>query len=56
MIGARLSKFLHEHSEEEGLSQSLIKITIQIFIASFCASEWKPYLDQQQITLLDGEY
>ena len=27
------------------LSQSLIKITCQIFITSFCAYEWDRYLD-----------
>jgi hypothetical protein len=45
IIGERLSKFLHERSEAEELSQSLIKITTQLFIVSFCASEWKHYLD-----------
>jgi hypothetical protein len=45
IIGERLSKFLHDHSEAEELSQSLIKITIQIFITSFCAYEWDHYLD-----------
>lgn len=55
MIGVRLSKFLHEHSDAEELSQALIKVTIQIFIVSFCASEWKPYLDEQQTTRLGGE-
>jgi hypothetical protein len=44
IVGERLSKFLLEHCEAEGLSQSLIKITIRIFIASFCASEWEHYL------------
>ena len=50
IIGERLTKFLHEHSEAEELSQSLIIITIQIFITSFCACEWKHYLD----TMLDA--
>ena len=45
IIGERLTKFLHEHSEAEELNQSLIRITIQLFITSFCASEWKHYLD-----------
>ena len=45
IIGGLLSKFLHDHSEAEELSQSLIKITIQIFITSFCAYEWDRYLD-----------
>ena len=45
IIGERLSKFLHDHSEAAELSQSLIKITIQIFITSFCAYEWDRYLD-----------
>jgi len=53
IIGERLSKFLHDHSEAEELSQSLIKITIQIFITSFCASGWDRYLDTP---LLVGEY
>ena len=56
MVGARLSNFLHKHSEAGDLSQLLIKITIQIFIASFCASEWKHYLDQQRTKLHVGEY
>jgi hypothetical protein len=56
MIGDRLSKFLHEHSEAEEFSQALVKITIQIYIASFCASQWKPYLDQEPTTLHVGEY
>jgi len=48
MIGKCLSKFLREHSETEEPrlpSQSLINIIIQIFIVSFCAFEWKDYLD-----------
>lgn len=45
VIGTRLSKFLHKHSEEEELSESLIKITTQICMVSFCASEWERYLD-----------
>jgi hypothetical protein len=45
IIGERLSKSLHDHAEAEELSQSLIKITFQIFITSFCASEWDCYLD-----------
>ena len=53
MIGKCLSKFLREHSEMEEPSHSLISIMIQIFIVSFCAFEWKDYLD----TPLDvGEY
>jgi len=53
IIGERLSKFLHERSEKEELSETLIKMTIQLFMVSFCASEWKHYLD----TALDvGEY
>jgi hypothetical protein len=47
IIGERLSKLLHECSKAEELqvSQSLIQITTQLFIVSFCASEWKHYLD-----------
>ena len=45
MVGERLSQFLRDHSDEEELSQSLIKTTTQIFITSFCASEWDSYLD-----------
>jgi len=45
MLGERLLKFLHKRSEGEELSQSLIKMTIQLFMVSFCASEWKHYLD-----------
>jgi hypothetical protein len=45
IIGERLSKSLHDHFEGKELSQSLIKITFQIFITSFCASEWDRYLD-----------
>lgn len=45
IIGERLSKSLHDHSEAEELSQSLIKTTCQIFITSFCAYEWDRYLD-----------
>ena len=52
IIGERLSKSLHDHSETVELSQSLIKITIQIFITSFCAYEWDRYLDTP---LLVGE-
>ena len=51
IIGEQLSKSLYDHSEREEFSQSLIKITIQIFITSFCASEWDRYLD----TPLPGE-
>jgi hypothetical protein len=54
MVGKRLSKFLREHSEEEELIRHFIKITINIFIVSFCASEWKPYLNEST-TLHDGE-
>jgi len=54
MVGKRLSKFLREHSEEEELSQPFIKTAINIFIVSFCASEWKHFLDQPT-TLHDGE-
>jgi hypothetical protein len=45
IVGKRISKFLREHSETKELRQSLIKIAIQIFITSFCASEWDRYLD-----------
>jgi hypothetical protein len=52
-VGTRLSKFLHKHSEEEELSESLIKITTQICMVSFCVSEWGRYLDPK---LHGGEY
>jgi len=45
IIGERLSKALHDYSEAGEPSQSLIKITFQIFITSFCAHEWDHYLD-----------
>ena len=45
IIGERLSKSLHERSEAQQLSKPLITMTIQIFIVSFCASEWEHYLD-----------
>ncbi|KIM36853.1 hypothetical protein M413DRAFT_31458 [Hebeloma cylindrosporum] len=45
IVGERLSKFLCEHSEAEELNHSLIKMTIQIFITSFCAFVWDRYLD-----------
>lgn len=45
IIGERLSKFLREHSEAEDLSQSLIKMSIQMLITSFCASEWSHFVD-----------
>jgi len=55
MVRERLSIFLHKHSEADTLSKPLIKITIQIFIASSRAFEWEPYLDQQRNTLPVGE-
>jgi chromosome segregation ATPase len=54
MVGKKLSNSLQEHSEEEKLSQLFIKITIKIFIVSFCAFEWEPYLDPQA-TMHGGE-
>jgi len=45
VVGTGLSDFLHKHSEAEELSESLIKITTQISMVSFCASEWEHYLD-----------
>ena len=55
MVGLQLSKLLHEHSEAQPprLSKPLITMTIQIFVVSFCVSEWEHYLD----TALDvGEW
>lgn len=45
MVGLQLSKVLCEHSEAQQLSKPVITMTIQIFIISFCASEWEHYLD-----------
>lgn len=53
VVGTRLSKFLRKHSEEEELSKSLIEITTQICMVSFCASEWERYLNPK---LRAGEY
>jgi len=46
LIGEELSRFLMKVSEMEHLNQFLIKIVIQIFMVSFCESQWKPYFEQ----------
>ena len=46
LIGEELSRFLMKVSEMEHLNQFLIKSVIQIFMVSFCESQWKPYFEQ----------
>jgi hypothetical protein len=46
LIGEELSRFLVKVSEMEHLNQFLIRSIIQIFMVSFCESQWKPYFEQ----------
>lgn len=48
IIGEELSRFLVKVSEIEHLNQFLIKIAVQIFMVSFCESQWKPYFDKHR--------
>jgi len=46
IIGEELSRYLVKVSEIDHLNQFLIKNIIQIFMVSFCESQWKPYFDK----------
>ena len=47
IIGEELSRFLVKVSEIEHLNQFLIKSVIQIFMVSFCETQWEPYFDKR---------
>jgi len=46
VVGEELSRYLVKVSEIDYLNQFLIKNIIQIFMVSFCESQWKPYFDK----------
>ncbi|KIM36810.1 hypothetical protein M413DRAFT_284886 [Hebeloma cylindrosporum] len=48
IIGEELSGFLMEASEMQSLNQFLVKSVIQIFVVSFCKSQWKPYFEEHR--------
>ena len=47
IVGEELSRFLVKVSEIDHLNQFLIKNVIQIFIVSFCETQWRPYFDKR---------
>ena len=47
MVGVELSKFLVKVSEMDHINPLLMRSVVQIFMVSFCVSQWKPYFDKQ---------